>query len=892
MDPVVTLSDGAQPNPEEIHNTDIPTVSEGDFVRIVEGFPRLKSEVKGEGLTLFEQWQSDEKEGRNSRWAPFQGEDEWDLVSWMGRNLGHNQIEEFLKLRSVSEHNCDLSVGSKYTFFKKVDTLPVTQNWLYTDITVIGDRKGEDGKLMSERLELWRRDPLECVRELIGNPEFRDAMKYTPEKIFADMGRNVRIYDEMWTGEWWWDKQTELPDDATIAPVILASDKTKLTQFRGDQTAWPVYLSIGNIAKATRRKVSARATVLVGYIPVSKLECFQKGPNGSNRALASYRLFHRCMRKILEPLIQAGKTGVEMMCADGKIRQVYPILAAYVADHPEQCLVVNVKENFCPKGKVTPGERGELSECLLRRVDDVIEALNKHKKGEANEAAFEASGLRPVYNPFWKDFPHCDMFGSIAPDILHQLHKGVFKDHLMAWVTRLLGEEEVDRRFKAIPQMPGLQYFKKGISGVSQWTGKEHKEMQKVVVAMLSGAVSAEVMGGVQALVDFIYYAQFQVHTDVTLERLREALEAFHANKEVFVRLGIREHFNIPKLHSLLHYLEYIRSRGCLDGFNTELSERLHIDFAKEGFRAGNHHDYVACMIIWLVRQEKINLRERYLDWLFRQEHEEQIRQNQLQLEEGNKTSHCNANLSAIPQHLLAKKCTFLRRDLHYLKIHHGAAQFHDAMYRFISQNRPFLPLRPTALTQYDVYRQVKVLRPWNPITGDHIHFDRIRAIPGVPAKGRKAAVPAAFDTALVVSVYDCCTPALSPAHCDRDRSMILGLRAARVRVIFKTPPQFVLLGSRSEALAYVEWYTPFTRIDNAIHMYYVARSTRNNIPNVSIVRVQDIVAPCHLVPRCNQKIDPSWSSENVLERASHFYVNAYVSIDSFSSSGLYTKYN
>ncbi|KAI0071637.1 hypothetical protein K474DRAFT_1712310 [Panus rudis PR-1116 ss-1] len=882
---------------------DLPLSPEGDFTRVVEEYPREVSEVHGEGLTLFEQWRKEELETGQSRWAPFQSEDEWDLVSWMGRNLGHNQIEEFLKLRTVQ--GCDLSVGSKYTFFQKVDALPVTQNWLYTDVKVVGDLKGEDGKPMTERLELWRRDPLECVRELIGNPEFRESMKYTPEKVFADMGQNVRIYDEMWTGEWWWHKQEELPADATIAPIILASDKTKLTQFCGDQTAWPVYLSIGNIAKATRRQVSTRATVLVGYIPVSKLECFAKGPNGSNRALASYRLFHRCMRKILEPLIEAGKSGVEMLCADGRFRKVYPILAAYVADHPEQCLVVNVKENCCPKGKVQPGERGELSECVLRKVDEVIEALNKHKKGESDEAVFEASGLRPVYNPFWKDFPHCDMFDSISPDILHQLHKGVFKDHLMAWLTRLLTEEEIDRRFKAIPQMPGLRYFKKGISGVSQWTGKEHKEMQKVVVAMLSGAVSAE------------------VHTDVTLERLREALEAFHANKEVFVRLGIREHFNIPKLHSLLHYLEYIRSRGCLDGFNTELSERLHIDFAKEGFRAGNHHDYVACMIIWLVRQEKIHLRERYLDWLFRQEHEEDpqhsseddtipvevraepttpqtdvafVEEEDNDNEEGDdngdndkdirvhrtSSSHrgpqltgvtvtaYRRDLSTIPRHILAKKCAFLRRDAQHLKTYHGASQFHEAI--------------PTWLTRYDVYRQVKILRPWNPITGDTLVYDRIRAIPEVPAAGRKAAVPSAFDTALIVENRE--------LYEDAPAGSLIGLRAARVRVIFKTPPQFLLLGCRQEILAYVEWYTPFTRIDHAVHMYYVARSTRHNVPNASIVPVQDIIAPCHLIPRCNQKIDPSWSSENVLECATHFYVNPYISIDTFSTSGLYTKYS
>ncbi|KAI0070398.1 hypothetical protein K474DRAFT_1713361 [Panus rudis PR-1116 ss-1] len=546
--------------------------------RFVESYPRLVPDTFGEGLTQFEQWKMDGEVAGTSPWAPFESEEEWDLVRWMGENLGHNQIEAFLKLRTIQK--CDLSVGSSYTFFKNVDKLPSSQRWMYDEITVVGDRIGEDQKLMTERVELWRRDPLECVRELIGNPDFRNSMSYAPEKIFADMGRNL-----------------ELPPDATIAPVILASDKTRLMQFRGDQTlaAWPVYLSIGNIAKEMRRKVSARAMVLVGYIPTSKLECFTKGPG---RSVAGYRLVHQCMHAILDPLIEAGKNGVLMVCADGKYRKVYPILATYVADHPEQCLVINCKENHCPRGTVSPDKRGEPSNCVMRNLEETIRLLNTHETASKSEymkpewqedlQRFDKLGLRPVYEPFWLDMPHCNIYDCITPDILHQLHKGVFKDHLMAWVSTLAGKEEVDRRFKAMAQMPGLRHFKNGISEVSQWTEAEHKNMQKVIVGLLAGSVSGEVLAGVQALVDFIYLAQFQLHTDVTLRRLQDTLEAFHSHKEIFERLGLRKHFNIPKLHSLVHYLESIRERGPLDGFNTELSERLHIDFAKEAYRAGN----------------------------------------------------------------------------------------------------------------------------------------------------------------------------------------------------------------------------------------------------------------------------------------------------------------
>jgi Plavaka transposase len=58
-----------------------------------------------------------------------------------------------------------------------------------------------------EKLELWRRDPVECVKDLMGNPAFADIMHFAPEKIYTDPEREDRQYDEMWTGDWWWNTQ-------------------------------------------------------------------------------------------------------------------------------------------------------------------------------------------------------------------------------------------------------------------------------------------------------------------------------------------------------------------------------------------------------------------------------------------------------------------------------------------------------------------------------------------------------------------------------------------------------------------------------------------------------------------------------------------------------------
>ena len=97
---------------------------------------------------------------------------------------------------------------------------------------------------------------------------------------------------------------------------------------------------------------------------------------------------------------------------------------------------------------------------------------------------------------------------------------------------------------------------------------------------------------------------------------MQEALDLFHANKDIFIDEGIREHFNISKLHSLIHYIDSIILFGSLDGFNSEHPERLHIDYAKKGYRASNKRDYTIQMTRWLQRQEAMDLRTAYLQWL------------------------------------------------------------------------------------------------------------------------------------------------------------------------------------------------------------------------------------------------------------------------------------
>jgi len=84
--------------------------------------------------------------------------------------------------------------------------------------------------------------------------------------------------------------------------------------------------------------------------------------------------------------------------------------------------------------------------------------------------------------------------------------------------------------------------------------------------------------------------------------------------------------------------------------------------------------------------------------------------------------------------------------------------------------------------------------------------------------------------------------------------------------------------------LAYVEWFRPFTMIDETIGMYKVVRSTRNRARNAAVVSVNEILQTCHLAPKYGPvPVDHSWTHLNVLEKANEFFLNHYNDFDLFA---------
>ena len=68
-----------------------------------------------------------------------------------------------------------------------------------------------------EELEFYCRDVLECIRSLYGDPTWAQEMAFAPERHYTSQARTSRIYNELYTSDWWWTVQVgdSFPDETT-----------------------------------------------------------------------------------------------------------------------------------------------------------------------------------------------------------------------------------------------------------------------------------------------------------------------------------------------------------------------------------------------------------------------------------------------------------------------------------------------------------------------------------------------------------------------------------------------------------------------------------------------------------------------------------------------------
>lgn len=193
-----------------------------------------------------------------------------------------------------------------------------------------------------------------------------------------------------------------------------------------------------------------------------------------------------------------------------------------------------------------------------------------------------------------------------------------------------------------------------------------------------------------------------------------------------------------------------IRLYGTTDNYNTEYTERLHIDFTKDAYRATNHKDEFAQMTRWLERKEKIVRHDKFIRW---------------QLNINPFTHHPHPpDLSFRRTQTLTKHPSAKAVPIQRLISDYGAIYFREALARYIAQQNHLnetlsrrrledlaanvvLPFRSVAVHHKIKWVSIDAQGHRDPC----VTIDSVHAKPGrAGSSQRDDAVPARFDTALV----------------------------------------------------------------------------------------------------------------------------------------------
>ncbi|THU82094.1 hypothetical protein K435DRAFT_831729 [Dendrothele bispora CBS 962.96] len=752
-----------------------------------------------------------------NKWAPFTSRMEWEVAKWAKmRGTGSTAFDDLLAIQGVGEA-LGLSYRNSSELNSIIDDEMPSRYPSFTREEVI---------IAGQAFDLYKRDILECIRALYGNAEHCKYMCFVPERHYADANKTLRLYHDFYTGKWWWSTQKQLEKDkpgATIVPVIISSDKTQITLFR-NKSAYPVYMTIGNLPKEIRRKPSQQGQILLAYLPTSRLEHIT---NAAARRHTLANLFHACMSHLTAPLKEAGLEGVVMESGDGVKRRCHPLLAVYVGDYPEQILVTTGYYGDCPCCEAPKDELGNYPlEYNYRNMQVALDVARKLGSTGWIEAC-QGANLKPVQHPFWEDLPYCDIFRSITPDILHQLYQGVMK-HLISWLTDICGADEIDARVRRLPPTHGMRIFHKGITTLSRVSGSEHKQMCSFLLGIitdvpsLSAHQSRQLLTATRALLDFLYLSCYPIHTDESLQTLDNALATFHTHKQVFVDL------------------------------------------------ASNHKDEYSQMTRWLERREKVMYHSLYINW-----------RCTIPVPNTDRAQRTLTDLQCTLHQKLTTTPTV--KSVSFTKLEdlsdrgYSATHFTDALAQFVVLFRR--PELSRSRIQLDEYARVVVF-PFRTIPVWHrIKFlnhdlygketlDVASAHPRYFAANGQIMKRSQFD-AVLVRIGD-------------TGNGIKDFRIARLRVIFSLPDKkldtlFPPNTLPPKHLAYIEWFTKFVNQEPHSGLFQVKPQKKSDgTPVVAVIPVDIIQRSVHLFPRWGGSVPSKWSSETVLSESTSFLVNVF----------------
>ncbi|KAF9226131.1 hypothetical protein BS17DRAFT_794398 [Gyrodon lividus] len=551
-----------------------------------------------------------------------QSSDDWTLYSnrlefetthflFSHEEMSAKKIDTLLHLWGVSLaiHSDMPPFTDHQDLYTTIDATPLGNvPWSSHSISYMGDRTSNIPLWMDTSYEFYFCNPHKLVQNILKNLDFKDELDYTPYCEWEECsdGMHSHRWHDLMSVDWAWNQADIIAQDpekhsSTFVPIILGSDKTTVSVAMGQNNYYPLYLSVGNVHNNVRC-THRNAIVLVGFLAIAKTT--KKYANDARFRTFKKQLFHSSLSKILEMLKPAMTVPEVTMCADGHYRKVIYGLGPYIADYEEQVVLTGIVWNWC-------GWYVIFNSCLGFPWD--LDALIK----EVDPGTlWDEWGVIADIIIFTSNFPCLVIHILLTPDLLHQLIKGTFKDHLVDWVCSYLKEthgsthameiiDDIDRRIAADLPFSGLCCFSEG-QGFLQWTGDNSKALMKVYINAIEGYVPDDMIRAFHAFLKFCYIAQHDIITEDTLEDLEDALNRFHKYCEIFVSTNVQSNFVLPRQHAMKHYPGLIHLFGAPNGLCSSITESKHIQAVKRPYQHSSKFNALKQMLLTNQRIDKL----------------------------------------------------------------------------------------------------------------------------------------------------------------------------------------------------------------------------------------------------------------------------------------------
>ncbi|KAF8808689.1 hypothetical protein BYT27DRAFT_7222819 [Phlegmacium glaucopus] len=522
-------------------------------------------------------------------WTPFDDESQFCIANFLFHkeeiSAGNIDILMDIWALSMAKHD-DLGPFSLYQhMYSTIDSIN-DGNAPWKSFTVSYGRELNENSpsWMLDEYEVWYHDPLVVIRNMLDNSDFNGHYSYAPF-IKVDSETGEQHWNEFMSTNYSWRKATEIyktnnsMKDSMYCPIILGADKKTVSVATGHVKYHPLYMSPGGV-RNTVRHAHRNAVSPIAFLTIPKSD--RKYDNDASFCKFKRQIYHASISAILKTLREGMTKPVILRCPDGHYRCIIFDLAAFIADYPEQVALAGIVQGWCPKWRRTQAF-----------TDQLIEILD-------SKLLWDEYGIDDDILPFTHDFPQANIYEMLTPDLLHQLTKGTFKDHLVTWVGEYLSLEHAAPLFPNLCPFPHGRCFK-------QWTGNDSKALMKVYISAIAGHVPSEMVQAISLFLDVCYIVHCADITETTLRQFNATLEKFYAHREVFQNMGVCPiGFSLPWQHSLSHYHFNIKEFGAPRGICSSITESCHITAVKNPWRRSSQYQALGQMLLTNQRLDKL----------------------------------------------------------------------------------------------------------------------------------------------------------------------------------------------------------------------------------------------------------------------------------------------